>query len=387
MNRKKLFLSLFIFLSACSFDSTKNDKSKDDLKAPMRDAYKVSSKLFSYVWSPNLFMQDSNSKEISFLLTSLIDDFHSIDKFGSKKTDPSFAIALNAQQRLLTDAHQRFNEGNKEYSWWKLKSLTHNCAACHSRFSSRVDFLGSYAAGNDTSFEAKLASSEFLIASRQFSKASNELISVAESVSSLAGGSTYALQALRLWLMLEVRVKESFHGAASELSRIVDSGNLNQEQKSLISSWIVDLQSIQTLDKPSKSSDKFDQVKLLLGFDNNNLFEPRTIFQDDIDLVKTIRASALMHSLSFDSLSEVEKADNLLFLGISYQRSTIPSFKDLSSLYFEQCIRQFPNTPQSKVAFQLFESDFHLLHTGSGGENVASDELEFLNELRKLSSE
>ncbi len=347
---------------------------------PMRDAYQASAKLFSYVWTPSSFMNDSYEKEISSLINRLVKDFHKIESDSKDQDDPGFAVALNAQNRLLADAYERFNEGKKEYAWWKLKGLTHNCAACHSRFSSRMDFLGVHASGDDTSFEAKLAASEFLIASRQFSRASRELLKLTESVSGLKGGGTYALQALRLWLMVEVRVQESFHGAASELSRIKDTENLTEEQKHLLSSWIVHLQELQSMKPFFEDTSVISHVRDLLG----SLTEERTLSQDDIDLVKTARASSLLHSLSFEELSSAGKREALLLLGVSYQRNTVPGFKDLAPMFFEQCIRQFPHTPEAKMSYELFEREFQMLHTGSGGEYVSDDEQKLLDKLKAL---
>jgi hypothetical protein len=379
-SKKFLFRGVFVFLSftaASLVSCSLYQKDDTHLQKKMRDAYQVSAKLFSYVWNPSLFMDPATEKEVSSLLLRMKDDFHKID--SSDGQDPGFVIALGAQNRLIEDIIQRFDEGNKEYAWWKLKGVTHNCVACHSRFSSRTDFIGVDVVASDVTFESKIAVAEFLIASRQFSKASKELYRLAESLSKLEGGSSYAVQVLRLWLLVQVRVQESYHGAASELARIKDSGDFSVEQDNLISKWIVDLQGVQS-EKAFVIKDPLYEAEMLLG----TLIEDRTFAQDDEDLVKTVRAGAILHQFSLGDIQKSKKPRLLMLLGVSYQRLTIPSLKALSPVYFEQCIREFPGTEESKIAYALYEKDFELLHTGSGGSHVSEDEVSLLEELRQI---
>jgi hypothetical protein len=379
-SKKFFFRALFVFvfftmasLVSCSLYQ-KNDT---HLQKQMRDAYLISAKLFSYVWNPTLFMDPATEKEVSRLLLRMKDDFHKIDSSDGK--DPGFIIALGAQNRLIEDIVQRFDEGNKEYAWWKLKGVTHNCVACHSRFNSRTDFIGVDVIASDVTFESKIAAAEFLIASRQFSKASKELYRLAESLSNLEGGNSYAVQVLRLWLLVQVRVQESYHGAASELARIKDSGDFSVEQDTLISKWIIDLQGVQS-EKAFVIKDPLHEAEMLLGA----LIEDRTFAMDDEGLVKTVRAGAILHQFSLGDTGKSKKAKLLMLLGVSYQRLTIPSLKALSPVYFEQCIREFPGTEESKIAYALYEKDFELLHTGSGGSHISEDEVKLLKELRKV---
>ncbi|HMO17162.1 MAG TPA: hypothetical protein PKA63_03620 [Oligoflexia bacterium] len=383
-----------VLFSACSLESLSgNDSSNSaDFKKNMRSAYQASSRLFQIVWNPAHFMDSSSQDEVALLLDNLANDFHRVEKSSIVKdtkdsiwNEPGFEIALQAQSALLSDIRDRYKEGNKEYAWWKLKGITHNCVACHSRFGSNTDFIGVSVEATDTSFDARFAAYEFLVATRQFSKADRGLLSLAESVASLDAGSSFSLQALRLWLMVQVRVHETYHGAAASLSKIKDSGKWSGEQHALISRWIVDLQTLQA-SKSLETRDRVDYARSLLG----DIETSRTIDLDDLELVKSARAGAVLHqeaqsiSSSSSSSENEHRADILLLLGVSYQRNTMPSFRALSPLYFEQCIREFPRTPQARIAYSLFERDFTIEHTGSGGPHIQEDEIEKLNSLKSL---
>lgn len=380
-NKSKSIISIFTLLGVCAFFYACSvfQSDRDQLQVKMIDAYQSSAKLFSYVWNPKLFMEKSSEPHVKKLLKNLSRDFHNIDNVKGISEDPGFEIALDAQNRLLNDIIDRFEDGNKEYAWWKLKGVTHNCVACHSRFSSNTDFIGINVQPADTSFEARLAAAEFLIASRQFSKADQELIMLAENLSQFDSSVSFSMEVLRLWLLVHVRVHETYHGAAVELSKIKDSGKFIEEQKNVLSSWIIDLQTLQA-EKRFNFKNSIDEVVSLLG----DLESERTFDQDDRSFVKTARASALLHTFALGDVDKDEKPMLLLLLGASYQRMTIPSLKSLAPLYFEECIRSYPKSAAAKTAFQLFSWEFSFSHTGSGGEQLDDDDSILINELKDL---
>ncbi len=139
MNNKVIFLVLLFFLS-CS--SQKDIAPKRDFRANMRDAQKLTTELFNYVWDEKSFVDQKNAKKISELLNELSADFHEIKKAGnSLELEPGFDVILTTQRELIKDIATRFNEDQKDYALWRLKGMSQNCIACHSRLNVSLPVL------------------------------------------------------------------------------------------------------------------------------------------------------------------------------------------------------------------------------------------------------
>ena len=193
-----------------------------DVRGDMRDAYGAARKLFYYVWAaPDGFSHDNHHEEIKQLLERLASDFHKVEtSAGPLTNDPGFRVALYTNQRLLADAKERFVSEKKDYSLWRLRTLTNNCIGCHSRYAVPADFVGNAPPVAGESFESKFARAQFLLATRQFEAAGTEFFSLAESDKV---SDADAFRALQLWLVSEVRVKTRGAAASREASRSMRS--------------------------------------------------------------------------------------------------------------------------------------------------------------------
>jgi hypothetical protein len=374
---KKITVSTLGFSLLTTISCQRSSTSSPDLRTDMLDAYSASEKLFPYVWRPSMFNDPSSEKTIQALLDRLASDFHKAEGSGSQYAgDPGFTIALTMQQELLTDIRLRFKEGKKDYANWKLRSVTGNCVACHTRYKVRNDFLGAAPLPVSTSYQDQLAAADFLLATRQFDNAAEAYLTLATTVGSVAAGSAGALPALKQWLVIQVRVKNQGKAAASALEAAALKLRLPENKQRIIQQWITDLRI--PLPNDAKSNPLATAARLL-GTDT----EP-TLEESEMMLVPSLRATAVLHNFLESAPAGEERRKAQYLLAFAYARIPIHSFEALRELYLEQCIRENAGTAEAKSAYALYAQLVEEESTGSGGVHLDQETRSKLTELNGI---
>ena len=379
---KKFLIVSLGFAALCLVFACAQGKSAPagSIKPEMWDAYQTTSELYSLVWSPASFKDKRNEKRILELIDRLSDDFHRVGKKSSPDNmEPGFKVTLLSQQEMISDIGRRFRMGYKDYANERLRGLSANCVSCHSRFEDKNNFLGLPTPISDTSFEGRLASAEFLIASRQFEPASAALRSLAWELSSSPDSSFEALRALKLWLLVQVRVRNRDRQTASELSGLLENSKFPREERAVIRTWISDLSRLKAQENEQASSrvSKADSyIQPVLRAD--------LIREQEASLVPTLEATELLHEVLQEDISAKLRRRSTCLLAQAYNRLPIQTFDIFSELYLERCIREFPNTKEAREAFEKYERRVKTLNTGSGGLHLENEDIEKLNELRSL---
>ena len=369
-----LAVLLVLLFSACA-----RRQSDPSVKPEMRDAFKTVWKLYSYVWDRTLFEDPKSEKTIVALLNQLSKDFHNIErKAPIEMFEPGFTVTLVSQQQALKDIRQRFESGSKEYAKWRLRSLSQNCISCHSRFNVPADFFGMPPTETDGSFEAEFSSAQFLFATRQFDKAGSELLKLARKVGSVPSGSSYAFRALQLWLVIEVRVKDRYPTAATELEGILGTISFARFEEQAIRTWIADLRKLEK--NPAATGIHLPRAKSLL----EPVLQSSSIDDDNSHLVKSLAASSIVHTLLLAKQQPDERRQSSYLLAMSYAHMPIQAFDGFTELYLEQCIREFPATKEAEQAFQVYKEEIETGSTGSGGLHLDAEQARKLQELNNL---
>ncbi|MCB0358493.1 MAG: hypothetical protein KDD44_02625 [Bdellovibrionales bacterium] len=350
-----------------------------DLKSDMQQAYKASVELFEYVWEPEAFLAKKNEQEISRRLSQLSHNFHQVRQDAPLSMfEPGFRVALEVQEALLQDIKTRFDNGAKEYALWRLRGMVRNCVGCHTRYDVSVDFSGSAPKHESPSFEGKFAEAEFLMATRQFDRASERFYSLATQAGTKDISGADAFRALKMWLVIEVRVKDRLKQAAAQLSKLADNRAFSENRREAISQWIKDLRSLSKDEK--KAADPVAYAAELL--------EPtKDAVQIDVHeqhLVKSLKATALLHLALQQKLPTAKHREASLLLALAYHRIPIQSFEVFRELYLEQTIREFPQTPEAQQAFVLYQEYIEFVNSGSSGLHLEPEDQQKLQELRRL---
>lgn len=341
-----------------------------DLKPAMSKALEAYRALQPFMVGPQRFENPDNHGVISNQIEILRDNIHTAQSVSSKFTkDPGFTASLSILEEHLDDALKRFNAGKKGYALYRLRSVSANCASCHTTYDAGGRLLGL-----DPSLEgmSNLERGEYYIAARQFDKAEMALDSaVREGKSSL-----YTTEALRKWLVVRIRMNSNPGSTAETLASVVKQAKLPIDEREEIEGWIESLKNWQTQKK--ELANTLESAEKLL----RSSLESRGFRLHSVDTVNVLRASAILHNiLATQKISGSKRARALLLLGFSYYRLPFFFIDQLPSVYFEQCIEEFPGTSEAKQCYQLHKEKVILDFTGSGGTHIPADVAERLYEL------
>ena len=368
-------VSTFLGLSSCS------KSPNPTITQEMRDTYQVVSQLYGYVWDDAMFDAPSSERKISKMLERLSENFHRIEENApSGLLEPGFNTTVLVQEAYLRDIRSRFDAGSKDYAKWRLRSLSQNCIACHSRYSAPIDFIGVAPPVGSHSIEAELAAAQFLFATRQFDDASDRLLSLAGKYSQVESGSADAFRALQLWLAIEVRVKNRYAHGADVLEPLLAKSKFSEDDARSIRIWIADLRRLERI--AATAPVDVGTAELLLA----PLQEGDSISADNAHLPSTLRASAILHQLLIGkpTMAGLEKPTYLLAL--AYTHMQIQAFEGFDELYLEQCIRSFPGTPEAAQAYALYAGVVELRSSGSGGIHLDDAQVQKLEQLKGLAA-
>jgi len=367
---------VILAILGCAAD---NDK-LPELHQDMRDAYQEARTLYGYVWSNDLFYDPRSEKTIAKSLERMSGNFHKAELDAPLEAfEPGFRVALMTQKNLLTDVSARFKEGKKEYAMWRLRGMAANCIACHSRYQAPVNFVGDLPSAPNQLPETLMSQGEFLFATRQFDKAGELLYQMAQQFSASQAGWQYQFQALKLWLVIEVRTKNNPGKSAEMLNQYLAAADVPPVYRSSILSWVQDLRALDK--RPPSDRPSLTEAKRLL----EPLSMESTIDDEERHLVTTLRATSLLHELLQGSPSVDEKRQGTYLLALAYFHIPLSLFEPFVDQYLEMTVREYSHTPEALSAVKYYE---HRLRSGLGisGSELAPDQLKVLLELKKLAA-
>lgn len=344
------------------------------VRAKMHELYVAFRDLQPYLYRREAFLDARNEGAITALLSKLDTGFH---RSGFANTsymqEPGFVSTLRVLNEMLDDARLRFAEGRKGYALWRLKTSSNYCVSCHTRFEVEVDFFDSAASlpGLD-----KFEQGEFFLASRQFDRAAAAFLAAASAPTERF----QAIDALRKWLIIYVRVHPNPKAAIRELGKILRTGEFAEYERQELLGW---LESLMAWSKESKAPpDSVEQAELLLrkAEQASDLLAARS------GTVELLRATSVLHRI-MDLRPEGaagREAHILYLLGYAYSKLPLYFVNELPELFLERAIREAPDTQDARDAYNLLRDLLVLGYTGSGGTQMPPDVGAQLRELHDL---
>lgn len=347
-----------------------------DVRTNMTTVFRAFKELQPYLGSRERFEAPENEKAITALLETLSAGFHRVESTPSRYVqEPGFAGTLSLLNDLLADSRNRFAEGNKGYTLWRLRNSVDYCVTCHTRYEVKVDFLGPQA---DTSTMNTYQRAEFLLATRQFEAAGDAFL---QAVRSPPDGHL-RIDALRRWLLIYTRVHPEPRRALTTLTKLRNEVQFSKPEDEEIKGWL------ESLRRWSNESQRVEVSPIRRA---EHLIQQALALKDPMvgrnGTVELFRASALLHQVLEDGRPEAasQRARALRLLGVAYSEMSFVFVSDLPELFLEECIREFPSTDDARKAFQLYQHLVTLEYTGSGGTGLPADVEANLRELYDLS--
>lgn len=367
-----------IIISVCCFcmcvvGAFAEGEESSQLQKQMLAAYKAYEKLQPYMSSKPRFLDPAKHQEILESLTMLSNTFSEAAEAKAKfSQQPGFAATLAFVTSDLEDVRQRFVEGKKEYALWRLRKVDNYCATCHTSYAVDVKFTDN---SKVTDGLQAMKKAEFFLATRQYDKASEEFFAVAQDENSSS-----KLEAVRKWLLVQIRVEKSPIETLRALQVLLKQRTwLRFEREELIS-----YQSalIRWANEEENSVSKLRRAENLI----RQGLTPIDPLRSEIGAVELLRATALLHGLleQNGNLSTQERAKALYLLGLSYAKLPLFAADELSNFFFEQCIRENPDSKTARRCYRVYSNEIYLSYTGSGGTHVPTEVQDHLHKLYEI---
>ncbi len=370
-----IFLIIFYTLGCVK----KNEVPKSlQVRASMHNVYASIVSLHEYMWSPDKFLAKESEDAINKHLESLIANFKHVDLISDTFPEPGLDIILSVIQRQLHDIQNKFRAGKKEYALWRLHGISDNCIACHSRRSVSTEFIGHTPVVVNESYESHLAASRFLFATRQFAEASKSLLDTIDYAIAEEGYPEEIRQALKLWLIIEVRVKHRPNYALSQLQKLKAKEGFPESLIETTTAWERGLKEVSNLEI-SEGNELEIAEKLL-----NPLNLTQTFEDQEKRFIQTLKATELLHVIADGIYPSGLRRKSLYLLGLAYSRFPVVSFDVYQELYLERCIHEYPGSAEAQEAYHLYVELLETTHSGSEGLQLEDSEKEYLEVLKEL---
>ena len=318
----------------------------------------------------------ANDEAVRRALAALVKETELLDDHG-KGFD---AGARFVARSLASDAHQakrHFDRAEHEASEFFLLQMAEACVACHSRLPSAKD--SPIAAGFfDTAELAELPVAErarLQIATRRFDAA---LDSLETALRSPEIPPVELLDPLVDYLTVCVRVKRDFARPIPTLVQFAGRSDLWLQLRDDARAWI---EYLPELGAREPAKDELQEARELIHRGRNLIVYP----SDRRALIHYLVASSMLHRIVAtrrDASPEVAEAYYLL--GAVESRIGRGFWISPAGFYLEMAVRLAPESETGRRAFALLEEELYANYSGSGGENLPSDERAKLEELKRL---
>lgn len=348
------------------------------IKTSMDVVYTSFKELQPYLLSSNRFEAKENEQRIHALIDTLQKGFHTVEKIDTSYTNqPGFNSTLVLISGALKDAEARFTEGRKGWAMWRLKTITNHCITCHTTYGVEMGF---HDPNPNVSELNDLERGEFFLATRQFEQAEDAFLKAARNTGEGgASDDSQRFEALSKWLIIYTRINADPKNAITQLQQVVRTGGFSRYELEQIAEWIASLRRWVNEGKSSASSLRKAENLLRQSLGMNDPLYSKT------GTVELLRATGLLHTTLENSADKpVERRKALYLLGLSYAK--LPTFfiNELPEFFLEQCIRDYPESPEAIKSYKLYKDVVTLGYTGSSGIHLPTDVKLKLRELHDI---
>jgi len=300
-----------------------------------------------------------------------------------KSEEPGLMAVLSLFKDYINDTQDQFSRGNTEYARHRVKTMGNFCMSCHSR-TSGADF-------EDISERVKslhldeFEKAELYGATRQFDKAMASYWLLLQSPPKDEMGFVTYTRGLQNYVRLLVRVKQDPDTTLKALDSLSKKKKLPEFDRRMLAAWAKDA-AFWTKDKLVVS----DTTSEALVRKARTLIERAQSLHDfaadENGDISYLRASGYLHEVLDREAKSEKRGEALYLLGIAYESLQEPYLWDLNTVFYEECVREFPHSKQSEDCFHRYEKAIYFGFTGTGGTFVPANELKKLGQLRSLST-
>ncbi len=363
----KLSLSLISAGLLIGFSTTSRG---EEVRAGMNALLAPLRSLEEYIADEDKFSAPQNGKVVSELLQSLRRNFHSIESVPSRyHALDGFDLALQQVSDILDDSSRRLNEGRATYAWWRLRTLSSSCFACHATYNVSSSLSAPHAINPNLE---PMQQARFMLATRQFESAIEKLREVLKDPASRF----FYDEALRSLLLIETRIQRNPDEAIKLFQDILATTTFPEEEVHLVRIWIEGLKRWKPIPQTALAQLREGERLIIKGATKGIDFA-----RDDVAL---LRGTALIHqALESGKLPSDQRSRALYLLGFGYEQVPLYFAESWTEMYLEQCIHEYPGSADAKRAYRTYREHIIDDFTGSGGTDIPDEVSLLLEELRK----
>jgi hypothetical protein len=300
---------------------------------------------------------------------------HSINEnTAAPDQDPSLKLIGRRFEENLKLALDSFKSGHMEFSRSVFKNSLAQCVQCHTRLATgpaleKPQFLGTLQK------VAIVERVQFLVASRYFDEAMDEINSTIEKSDTL---SIVAWQKLvQLGLIINVRFRSDVKETQKFLQIIGKNQNLPYFIKRQLPFWEQSVKDWAKNPTPSLNLKAAQQmVSRADAAQRSSRSEGGTI--------DYLRAGSLLHRFLATSKASSEKSEALYQLGMIYENIGEIGAWSMNEDYYELCVRTLPHSEVARKCFARFEESTVSGFSGTGGIYIPEDIQKKMTELRAI---
>lgn len=288
--------------------------------------------------------------------------------------DPTVRFVASQFADTLKRAQSSFQDGNLNYARYELIQVTGSCVQCHARMQQGPEFSSFFLKEPFLKNLPVVDQGEYLIATRQFDKASKVLLkglrdrkTNSKSASSSAPGlSIERLTALALELAVQYEQdpKKAMKVIDSVLSHPAAAPAFKEKAKI----WKVTVQQWQKNRTPLT----MENARQILSVPSNEIM--------------TLRALPVVLAYLSTEPSGKDLGEGLFLAGQAYESLTDFLPFELHEHYYESCIRSVPHTSIARVCYETLQQSISLGYTGTSGTHIPIEIQMWMDRMKALAS-
>lgn len=383
----KVFILCLLFSLQC-FGAThkvSNEDSKTQAKAVMDGVYNSFQKIVPYLYSDEnsiLELKTNQAKKQELLknLTDLSEFFKSathVEYFDR----PGFKPSLETMNSHLSSTINSVSNNNFVFAQKRLSAMTALCINCHTQLSEKGStnaFGEALIKSKRDMFESDFAYGNYLYLIRQFEE-SEKYLTLAIERALNESRSHELMTSMRRIISIHTKINFSYMKARDFVDKFAKDTRVTGFTKEMLRDWSASLDAWKDF-KP-------EQVASVDAFINKYLSpleeikEQKGLGENDISL---LIASGVLSKYLHDHPKTPSAPQILYWLSVAERRLSSTYFFTISDLYLKDCIKFYPKSGYAKKCYDLYEENIKLGFTGSGGQDVPSDESAELARLRRL---
>lgn len=338
-----------------------------------------------FVLKPFIVNEDEfkNPKNNDTIKTSLNNMVQLSKKINHDKKIKKSAFKVSAQvlTEQLKDVSDVFQNGNKDYSLWTLKSTLNTCMSCHTQ-------LPSVSTRFNTENESKKLThlfneAEFLFTVRNFDQA---MPLYSEAVKNypkdMKIGDLDKVLLRKAYYF--VRVKRDLPGLVVSLTADLQNKSIPESNKKSIQDLITSAESLQADKYPEFTAKNESELKIYAEKELQPILKGDLQFLSDKNLITYLKVSSILYEYIDKNPKTKLLPDMLYWLSFCEKRYTKNMYYSLPELYLRQCIMDYPKNPVAKKCYKEFEEMTLVSYTGSSGVNLPKDVRTELEKMKKM---